>query len=92
MGVEARNLPPPNNRPHYFDEVGTANLEKSFRGAPIYRLKTFIFIEHSHPIAALVLISEVRDGVVYQYDSDASGDWRPSIRFAYRRIETKIGA
>jgi hypothetical protein len=35
---------------------------------------------------ALVLISEVKNGEIYQFDSDAYGNWRVGARFSYRRI------
>jgi hypothetical protein len=34
------------------------------------------------------LISEVKDGEVYQFDSDAIGNWRLAAKFTYRRIRT----
>ena len=37
---------------------------------------------------ALVLISEVKNGEIYQFDSDAYGNWRVGARFSYRRIRT----
>ena len=33
-------------------------------------------------------IREVKDGTIYQYDSDARGQWRPHTKFSYRRIMT----
>jgi len=36
----------------------------------------------------LVLISEVKNGEIYQFDSDAYGNWRVGARFSYRRIRT----
>jgi hypothetical protein len=36
----------------------------------------------------MALISEVKDGHVYQYDSDTRGGWRVAAKFAYRRIKT----
>ena len=37
---------------------------------------------------ALAQISEVTSGVIKQYDSTAVGNWRPSVRFSYRRLQT----
>ena len=37
---------------------------------------------------ALVLISEIKDGHVYQYDADSADSWRVGAKFAYRRIKT----
>jgi len=37
---------------------------------------------------ALVLISEVKNGHVYQYDADSKLNWRVGAKFAYRRIIT----
>jgi hypothetical protein len=34
------------------------------------------------------MISEVKNGEIYQYDADARGGWRPHAKFAYRRIKT----
>ena len=37
---------------------------------------------------ALVMISEVKSGEIYQFDSDFRGNWRVATKFTYRRIRT----
>lgn len=89
MGLKAESYVPPAGRPRYFDEVGTARFQEVFPGR---RVATDADIAYYRTLApyrpALVLISEVLDGTVYQYDADARTGWRPSTKFTYRRIRT----
>jgi len=89
MGLMADLYMPPRGQTRYFDEIGRAKFREVFPGR---KPNSESDIDYYRTLAtynpALVLISGVHDGVVYQYDRDASGGWRPSVKFAYRRIKT----
>jgi len=89
MGLKADTYIPPKGRPDYFNEVGRAKFCEVFPGRKNISEEDLIFYKTLAPYnPALVLISEVRDGHVYQYDSDSNTNWRVGARFAYRRIKT----
>lgn len=89
VGLKAELYLPPKGRPHYFDEVGTQKFREVFPGRSNISAQDIAFYRTLSPYApALVLISEVKDGVVYQFDSDNTGGWRQLAKFAYRRIKT----
>lgn len=89
MGLKADIYFPPKGKPNYFDEVGIEKFHSVFPGRSHVSEEDIIFYRTLAPYnPALVLISEVKDGHVYQYDVDASNDWRLAAKFAYRRIKT----
>ena len=88
-GLKAESYMPPRNRPNYFDEVGTEKFREIFPGRGHINAQDIAFYRTLTPYSpALILISEVKSGVIYQYDSDATGEWRQHTRFTYRRIKT----
>lgn len=89
MGLKAELYVPPKGRPQYFDEIGRKKFLEVFPGRSTISPEDIIFYRTLAPYnPALIQISEVSNGIVYCYDSDASSDWRPSVKFAYRRIRT----
>lgn len=89
MGLKVEAYVPPKDHPSYFDDVGTAKFKEVFPGRRVTSPADLIYYRKLSPYRpALVLISEVSDGTVYQYDPDATTDWRPSTKFTYRRIRT----
>lgn len=89
VGLHAEMYMPPKGRPHYFDEIGTAKFEEMFPGRKVVSDEDIAFYKTLAPYSpALVLIREVKNGIIYQYDSDATGGWRPHTKFSYRRIMT----
>lgn len=89
MGLKADIYLPPKNRPLYFDEVGTSKFREVFPGRSHINSDDIMFYKTLAPYnPALVLVSEVKNGVVYQFDVDSNTNWRPAARFAYRRIKT----
>lgn len=89
MGLKAELYLPPKGRPQYFDEIGREKFREVFPGRAHITDEDIIFYRTLAPYApALVQINEVKDGTIMQYDSDASGSWRPAAKFAYRRIRT----
>ena len=89
MGLRAEGYFPPKNRPHYFDEVGRSKFREVFPGRKHINDEDLMFYRTLVPYnPALVLISEVKDGHIYQFDSDSTTNWRVAAKFAYRRIKT----
>lgn len=89
MGLKAELFLPPKGRPFYFNEVGTAKFHEVFPGRKQTSDADIAFYKTLAPYnPALILISEVRDGHVYRYDSDSVDNWRVAAKFAYRRIRT----
>ena len=91
VGLVAESYIPPKGRPQYFDEVGTRQFEMVFPGRKAVNEQDIAYYKTLAPYSpALVLIREVKDGTIYQFDSDARGGWRPHGKFSYRRIKTSI--
>lgn len=89
VGLHAELYMPPKGRPQYFDEIGTAKFQEMFPGRKVVSDEDIAFYKTLAPYSpALILIREVKNGVIYQYDSDATGGWRPHTKFSYRRIMT----
>lgn len=89
MGLKAEEYIPPKGRPNYFNEVGRSKFYDVFPGRSHVSDDDILFYRTLAPYnPALILISEVKDGHVYQYDPDSSGEWRPAVKFTYRRIRT----
>ena len=88
-GLQAEVYFPPKGRPHYFEEIGRRKFNEVFPGRKLVSDHDIAFYKTLAPYSpALVMIREVKDGTVYQYDSDARGDWRAHTKFSYRRITT----
>lgn len=89
VGLVADLYMPPKGRPNYFDEIGTLKFQEIFPGRKAVNEHDIAFYKTLAPYSpALILIREVKNGVIYQYDSDATGGWRPQAKFSYRRIMT----
>lgn len=89
MGLKPELYFPPKGQPDYFDRIGREKFKNVFPGRGHVNDSDILFYRTLAPYnPALVMISEVKDGHIYQYDSDASGGWRVAAKFAYRRIKT----
>ena len=89
MGLHAELFLPPKGRPFYFNEIGSAKFHEVFPGRKQTCDEDIAFYKTLAPYnPALILISEVRDGHVYRYDSDSATGWRTAVKFTYRRIRT----
>lgn len=89
MGLKAELYLPPKGKPNYFDEIGRQKFAEVFPGRTHISDADIAFYRTLAPYSpALIQINEVKSGVIYQFDSDASASWRPAARFAYRRIRT----
>lgn len=89
MGLKAELYFPPKGQPDYFDSIGREKFREVFPGRGHISDDDIIFYRTLAPYnPGLVLISEVKNGEIYKYDSDAKNDWRLAVKFAYRRIKT----
>lgn len=89
MGLKAELYLPPKGQPDYFDEIGREKFRHVFPGRGKVKDEDIMFYRTLAPYnPALILISEVKNGEIYCYDSDTRGSWRVAAKFAYRRIKT----
>lgn len=89
MGLKAELYVPPKGQPHYFDDIGRMKFCDVFPGRTTVTDEDIVFYKTLAPYnPALVMISEVKNGEIYQFDADARDGWRVGARFAYRRIRT----
>lgn len=89
MGLKAELYFPPKGEPEYFDVIGREKFRSVFPGRGHISDQDILFYRTLAPYnPALVLISEVKNGEIYQYDSYSRSEWRVAARFAYRRIKT----
>lgn len=89
MKVTPELFVPPKGFPHYFDEIGRDKFRAVFPGRNHISPEDLIYYRTLAPYnPALVQVSEIQEGFIFQYDADARGSWRPSVKFAYRRIKT----
>lgn len=89
MGLVAELYFPPKGQPGYFDEIGRDRFKAVFPGRsdPLPSdIKYYRTLAPYNP--GLIQISEVKNGEIYQFDTDAKTNWRPTAKFAYRRIKT----
>lgn len=89
MGLKAELFLPPKGQPTYFEDMARIKFCEVFPGRKNINDEDLVFyrtLVSYNP--ALILISEVRDGHIYQYDSDSVSHWRIGANFAYRRIKT----
>ncbi len=89
MGLKSELFIPPKGQPQYFEDIALAKFNEVFPGRKQVNDEDLIFYRTLVPYnPALILISEVKDGHVYQFDSDSNTNWRVGAKFAYRRIKT----
>lgn len=89
MGLKAELYVPPKGQPSYFDDIGRNKFHDVFPGRKHINDEDLIFYRTLAPYnPALVIISEVKNSEIYQFDSDATTNWRVATRFTYRRIKT----
>lgn len=90
MGMVAEAYVPPRHQPDYFDAIAEAKFREVFPGRRPSNegdLRFYRLLAPYNP--ALVLISEVSDGVIRQFDAADSSNWRAAAKYAYRRIKAK---
>ena len=89
IGLKVEMFFPPKGQPNYFDDIGRQKFRDVFPSIGHISDKDIMFYRTLAPYSpALLLIQEVKDGAIYQADSDARAGWRVAAKFAYRRIKT----
>ena len=89
MGLKAELFFPPKGQPHYFHDIALKKFLSVFPGRIRTTDEDLLFYKTLAPYnPALVLISEVKNGEIYQFDPDSRSQWRVGVKFAYRRIKT----
>lgn len=89
MNLRAGQFLPPRANPTYFDDVAAKKFNEVFPSRRKVNDSDLIFYRTLVPYnPALIQVAEIENGVIRQYDSDAVGNWRNSVKFAYRRIIT----
>lgn len=89
MGMKAELYLPPAGHPEYFNTIGREKFQQVFPGRSQVNDDELRFYRTLAPYnPALVLISEIKNGEIYRYDSDVKNGWRVAARFTYRRIKT----
>lgn len=73
----------------YFDNIAREKFNATFPDRNNVSDSDLTFYRTLAPYCpALVQISSITGNVIRQYDSSAVGNWRPSVRFSYRRMRT----
>lgn len=89
MNLRVQQYIAPDADVNYFADIAREKFDATFPGRVAVTDEDLYFYKTLVPYCpALVQISAVRDGVIKQFDSTAVGNWRPSIRFSYRRLQT----
>jgi hypothetical protein len=89
MGLKAELFLPPKGQPDYFDKKAKERFKTVFPGRSHISNDDLIYYRTLATYQpALVQISEVSTGRIYQFDTDSASSWRPVTKFSYRRIRT----
>lgn len=89
MGLKAELYMPPKGQSHFFDDIATEKFRATYPGRTPSGESDLRYYKTLAPYnPALVVVHEVKNGEIKQFDTDASGSWRTIARFAYRRIKT----
>ena len=89
MGLKPELFLPPKGEPDYFTRIAREHYKGTFPGranTSSQDLDYYKTLARYQP--ALVQISEVKDGTIYQFDTDSAKAWRSAKEFSYRRILT----
>ncbi len=89
MGLRAELYVPPKGQPQYFEDIALEKFTHTYPGRKPtgeHDLRYYKTLAPYNP--ALIVIAEVKNGEIKQFDTDASTGWRTVAKFAYRRIKT----
>jgi len=90
IGLRAETFFPPRGQPDYFDEFGRQKFREIFPGFGRITDRDIMYYRTLAPYnPALILVDEVKDGHIYQADSDARSGWRVAAKCQYHRGEVK---
>ncbi len=89
MGLKAEIFLPPRGEINYFNEYAHEKFKEVYPGRSNVSDIDLVYYKTLAPYRpALVQISEVKDGHIYQFDTDSHKGWRVGRAFSYRRIRT----
>ena len=89
MGLVPELYLPPKGEPDYFNRVAREHFKKIFPGRSYISGDDLMYYQTLAIYQpALVQISEVVKGKIYQFDTDSASSWRLATEFSYRRIRT----
>ena len=87
MNLIAEDFLPPHAQKDYFLDVAERKFREVFPGRNQVSAADLAYYKTLVPYnPALILVREIKDGKIQQFDSDAVGSWRTSAKFTYRRI------
>jgi hypothetical protein len=90
MGLKPDKFLPPRGELEYFLSHATERYKNMFPGVRILPPSSAEYYKSLVPYSpALVLVQEVVDGRIKQYDRDSAGDWRPAINFVMKKVRVK---
>lgn len=87
MGLVVAEFLPPHHDRDYFNDEGRKRFKEVFPGRRHIdegELRYYRKLAPYNP--ALLRIDAVKDGVIRQFDSHDSSEWRVAARFAYKQI------
>ncbi|HET8690379.1 MAG TPA: hypothetical protein VFL81_02995 [Candidatus Saccharimonadales bacterium] len=88
MGLTAKDYLPPRRDDDYFDRIARAHFKKVYPGHHNPSANDLRYYRSLAPYnPALVEVEEITAGVIYQFDSQDSSNWRTAAKFSYRRIK-----
>lgn len=89
MGLKAEYYLPPQGDGRYFENIALRHFKTIFPGRSIISDADLRYYRTLAPyMPALVKVSEVTKGVIFQFDTDSSSSWRPALQYSYRKIST----
>jgi hypothetical protein len=89
MGIKAELYVPPRGQTDYFNEIGRDKFRKVYPGRTnVTESDTRFYATLAPYNPALILVGEIKNGEIKQFDTDSSSGWRTAAKFAYRRIMT----
>jgi len=90
MGLKAEAYCSPIGHPHYFDDIAIEKFKQVYPGRHDITDADLRFYRMMAPYnPALVSISSISHGVIFQFDPNADTGWRPSVKAQYKLIKTK---
>jgi len=89
MGCVPELFLPPKGQPSYFDDIGRERFRAVFPGRTAPSDDEIHYYRTLAPYnPALIQIHEIKNGELFQYDTDSHSNWRLATKFTYRRIKT----
>lgn len=89
MGLKAEQYIPPHKDEKYFENIAMHHFKSTFPGRSTVSDADLGYYKTLAPyMPALVKVSEVSKGLIYQFDTDSPSLWRPALQYSYRKIST----